>query len=165
MQKTVNPHEKNVPYFFRLLRSIISDPYEDFTPSPTLPSFDFGKPSNGSIVKSVQTAKPVTVLPENVTEKITSTGVKYEKKTEMEMGIEFEVWGEKKALLTESEMNEILQKFPKIDKTAIVITKRAWAKNMTVSQTIAELKKQNLQYSQTYIKVMRSIFNKNGVGV
>lgn len=148
----------------KLLKGII-DPYDNYKPSPTLPSFDFGKPSNVSVVKSAQTAKPVPVLPENVTEKITSTGVKYEKKTEMEMGIEFEVWGEKKALLTESEMNEILQKFPKIDKTAIVITKRAWAKNMTVSQTIAELKKQNLQYSQTYIKVMRSIFNKNGVVV
>jgi hypothetical protein len=145
----------------KLLKGLI-DPYDNYTPSPTLPTFDFGRPSNGIIVKSIQTAKPVTVLPENVTEKITSVGVKYEKKTETETGVEFEVWGEKKTLLTESEMNEVLQKFPKIDKTAIVITKRAWAKNMTVPQTIAELKKQNLGYSQTYIKVMRSIFNKMG---
>ena len=162
MQKTVKSHDKNVPYFSRLLRSIFSSPYDNYTPSPTLPSFDFGKSSNVSVAKTPSVSKPVIVLPENVTEKITSVGVKYEKKTETGTSIEFEVWGEKKALLTESEMNEVLQKFPKIDKTAIVITKRAWAKNMTVSQTIGELKKQNLPYSQTYIKVMRSIFNKMG---
>lgn len=143
----------------KFLKGII-DPYGTFQPSPTLPQFNFGN------VNPVQQAKPpsvktVLVLPENVTEKITSVGVKYEKKTETETGIEFEVWGEKKALLTESEMNEILNKFPKIDKTAMVITKRAWSKNMTVVQTIAELKKHNIRYSQTYVNAMRTVFNKN----
>ncbi len=138
------------------------DPYENYSPSPTLPTFNFCSVQPAQRAKPTPSVKTVLVLPENVTEKITSVGVKYEKKTDTPTSVEFEVWGDKKALLTESEMNEVLTKFPKIDKTAIVITKRAWSKNMTVSQTIAELKKQNLQYSQTYIKVMRSIFNKMG---
>lgn len=148
----------------KLLKGLI-DPYHNYQPSPTLPTFDFGTPTNVSIVKDIQNPKPVTVLPENVTEKITSVGVKYEKKTETETGVEFEVWGDKKALLTESEMNEILTSFPKIDKTAMVITKRAWSKDLTVIQTIAELKKANLSYGKTYITAMRTIFNKNREGI
>ena len=165
MQIFSKSHGKNVPYLVRLLRSVISDPYDDFTPSPTLPPFEFSKtPSDSRTTsKTVQSPKPVLVLPENVTEKITSIGVKYEKRTETETGVEFEVWGEKKALLLESEMSDILKKFPKMDKTAMVITKRAWAKDMTVSQTIAELRKQNITYGKTYISDMRSIFNKNRV--
>lgn len=165
MQIFSKSHEKNVPFIVRLLQSVISDPYANFTPSPTLPPFEFSKTSFSSETtsKAVQSPKPVLVLPENVTEKITSVGVKYEKKTETEMGVEFEVWGEKKALLLESEMSDILKKFPKMDKTAMVITKRAWAKNMTVPQTIVELRKQNISYGKTYISDMRSIFNKNRV--
>ena len=87
MQKTFNTHGKNVPILFRLLRSIFSDPYDNFTPSPTLPNFDFGTTSPVQRVKTPSVSRPVFMLPENVTEKITSVGVKYEKKTETETSI------------------------------------------------------------------------------
>ena len=147
-----------------LLKTVL-DPYEKYTPSPTLPTFNFCSVQPIKQAKPTNTPKPVHILPENVTEKITSVGVKYEKTTQTETSIEFETWGDKKALLTESELNEILKLFPKIDKSAIVTTKRAWAKNATVAQTIAELKKQGLSYGKTYITTMRTIFNKNRVEV
>jgi hypothetical protein len=142
----------------------IIDPYERYQPSPTLPSFNFGtQPTQQA--KPTNTPKPVFVLPDNVTEKITSVGVKYEKRTDTLTSVEFEVWGEKKALLTESEMEEILKTFPKIDKLAMVITKREWSKDATVIQTIAVLRKANMSYGKTYITAMRTIFNKNRVEV
>ena len=140
----------------------ILDPYENYKPLPTLPPFNFGGVPIQE--KTVKEPKPVFVLPPNVTEKITSIGVKYEKKTDTPLGIEFENWGEKKALLTESEMNEILKLFPKIDKNAMVTTKRAWSKGLTVAQTIAELKKEGMSYGKTYITAMRTIFNRNREG-
>lgn len=148
----------------KLFRTMI-DPYQNYQPSPTLPTFNFGNTQPIQQAKPKDTPKPVLILPENVTEKITSTGVKYEKKTETQTSVEFEVWGEKKALLTESELSEILKLFPKIDKNAVVITKREWSKGATVIQTITELKKGGLNYGKTYITTMRTIFNKNRVEV
>lgn len=147
----------------KLLKSFLKwiDPYENYEPKPTLPTFDFSKAKERA--KYTPSVKTDIVLPENVKEKITVAGVKYEKRTDMGTYIEFENWGEKKALLTESEMNEILKLYPKMDKTAMVVTKRAWSKDASVIQTIAELKKVNLNYGKTYVKAMRTIFNKSRV--
>lgn len=146
----------------KMLKGMI-DPYKNYKPSPTLPTFNFSGVQRAKPTPSV--SKPVLVLPENVKEKITSTGVKYEKTTQTKDSIIFEVWGEKKALLTDVEMNEILKLFPKIDKNAVVITKREWSKEATVIQTITALKKAGLNYGKTYITAMRTIFNKNREGV
>lgn len=143
----------------KMLKGMI-DPYENYQPSPTLPTFNFCSVHQA---KPTTIPKPILILPENVTEKITSVGVKYEKRTDTDTSVEFEVWGDKKALLTESELNEILNYFPKIDKTAVVMTKRAWSKGATVAQTITELKKSGLSYGKTYITTMRTVFNKNRV--
>jgi hypothetical protein len=145
----------------KILKGMI-DPYENYQPSPTLPTFNFCNVQQAKLATTT-TQKDSLILPENVTEKITSVGVKYEKRTDTDTSVEFEVWGDKKALLTESELNEILKLFPKIDKNAMVITKRAWSKGATVAQTITELKKSGLSYGKTYITTMRTIFNKNRV--
>jgi hypothetical protein len=137
------------------------DPYERYVPSTTLPTFNFHSPQRFKASPMVRGS--AILLPEDVKEKITSIGIKYEKVTDIGTSVEFEMWGEKKALLTNTEMTEILLKFPKVDKNAMVIVKRAWSKNQSVAQTTTELKKVNLVYSKTYITTMRTIFNKNRV--
>lgn len=147
---------------WNLIKAVL-DPYESYEPKTTLPTFNFNNVSEPLPKRATMPRAAPAPLPENVKEKITSIGIRYEKRTDIGTSIEFETWGEKKALLTESEKDEILTKFPKIDKTAIVISKRCWAKNMTVAQTIGELKRANLVYSKTYVTTMRTIFNKNRV--
>lgn len=160
MQKTVQTHEKNVPFLFRLLRSIFSDPYDSFTPSPTLPDFNFGLSTKPDAPKRHDTPKKdLVVIPTGFKEKLTSTGVTLQKTEVHESGIEVELMHLKDAKLQECELNAILEKYPSLNKNAVFISKRCWSKGATIPQTIIELKKNGCEYSRTYVAFFRKVFD------
>ena len=146
-----------------ILRSIYSDPFEGYEPPPPI-SFNFTKKKPKEEKPKTENVKPFvfhSAPSTDIKEKITLTGVKKQKFSLEEKGFSCEVVGEKDPLVTEAEMSAILEKFSAIDKNAVVICKRGWAKNWSNALIIAELKKFDLKYSETYVKFMKSIFNKS----
>lgn len=146
-----------------ILRSIYADPFEGYEPPPPI-TFNFTKKTKQKEEKPKQAEVKPFVFHSNqsdIKEKITLQGVQKQKFALEEKGFTCEVVGEKVALVTEAEMSSILEKFPSIDKNAVVICKRGWAKNQSNALIIAEMKKTDLKYSETYVKFMKSVFNKS----
>ena len=154
MQKTFNTHGKNVPILFRLLRSIFSDPYDNFTPSPTLPNFDFGTTAKPKTAK-----KDLVVIPTGFKEHLTSVGIKLQKTEPHKDGIEVQLMDLKDAKLQQCELDAILERYPSLNKNAVIISKRCWSKGLTIPQTIVELRKNGCEYSRTYVAFFRKIFD------
>jgi transposase-like protein len=165
MQKTISPNQFLGDTFSRLWRSLIRDPNEDYHPPPPTIEFKFTKTQiKAKKEKPVFVATeplPPTPTPTNIVEKITLAGVQKYKVTETNTVFTDERVGEKSPLVTEAEIKKVLEKYPSIDKNAVVICKRGWAKNMSNLLIVAELKKQDLKYGETYIKYMKSVFNES----
>lgn len=132
------------------------DPYENYQPSPTLPTFNFC---------SVQQAKPSTPkkdivhIPTGYEAKLTSVGVSLQKTESIKDGIEVELMNLQDAKLQSCELEAVLEKYPSVNKNAIFISKRCWSKGLSIPQTIVELKKNGCLYSRTYVAFFRKVFD------
>jgi hypothetical protein len=138
---------------FNILNLFFPSPYDTLEPVEVMPpiSFSFKKTKNVSDKNRV-------VPPDGFKEIITEGGIKFAKNENMDDGLTVEFKDLKDKMLHESELTAIIQKYQGVKKDAVVIAKKCYAKNMTVPQTIVELKKFKLEYGQTYIKFFFSVF-------
>ena len=140
----------------KFIRDLI-DPYHNYTPSPTMPPLNFG----ATQAKPTTTApkKDLVIIPHGFTEHLTSVGVKLQKTEPTKDGIEVELMDLKDAKLQQCELDAVLERYPALNKNAVIISKRCWSKGLTVPQTIVELNKNSCSYSHTYIRFFRKVFD------
>jgi hypothetical protein len=147
---------------FNILSFFFPSPYDTLEPVEVMPPISF------SFKKTKNVSKDRVVPPDGFKEIITEGGVKFAKNENTDDGLTVEFQDLKDKMLHESELATIIQKYQGVKKDAVVIAKKCYAKNMTVPQTIVELKKFKLEYGQTYIKFFFSVFKefdkKMGVG-